>query len=167
MPMLPLDFQVMGNTRALDGLKRRLARAPQYLTDDLEDRIQDAGDPVLRKVQAAVRAVHVVGDAGGMGRPKYSRNLRGRIANATHVSDISQGIRFKVIGPEVGAYGTVLSQYMDVRGVWRHPVFGNRQIWRGQVGEEFFNSTIRKGHDQFRRACEEAMRDTIRMIEGG
>lgn len=167
MPMIPLDFQVMGDTRSLQGLRERLSRADPELRRDLEDRIQREGDPVLNSVRAACRAVHVVGDAGGAGRPKYSRNLRGRIAAATHVSDISQGIRFKVNGNEVGAYGTVLSQYMDNRGRWRHPVFGNRNNWRGQVGQEFFNSTIRRGHDKFRRACEDAMRDTIRMIEGG
>jgi hypothetical protein len=45
-------------------------------------------------------------------------------------------------------------------GGWRHPVFGNREIWVHQDGHPYFDVTIRRHEKQIRRAV-------IRAVEQG
>jgi hypothetical protein len=167
MPSVEMDFKVSGQEQ-YRRLSRKLKEAGRKdLLNELRRNIRKEGDPAVQAVRRAVMGVHVVGDAGGMGRPKGSTNLRARIAGATRVSATQNGILIEVVGSQVGAYGTKLAKYMNATpSNWRHPVFGNRRNWRGQVGSEYFANTIRGYAPQFERACRDAMDDIARQLAG-
>jgi hypothetical protein len=138
------------------------------LQRDLTAQIRREGRPVLREVQAAVRAIEVGSERGGTAPPDTSTNLRGRLAAATTVEQQGIGIRFEVHGAQVGKAGHRLAKLTDVTLAprWRHPVFGNRKVWKTNVGQPWFFVTIRAAEPRFREAVLRAMATTARKILG-
>lgn len=48
---------------------------------------------------------------------------------------------------------------------WRHPVYGDRDVWVAQVGNpRFFDDPPRREHERYRRACVKAMDDMANRI---
>lgn len=58
-----------------------------------------------------------------------------------------------------------LPAYVDGRGRWRHPVFGNTNAWVGQRGEPWFVPTILARAPQFRAGVQRAMNTVARRID--
>lgn len=157
------------NTGELRRLARRFrAAAGGGLQRDLTAQITREGKPVLREVQAAVRGIDVGSERGGTAPPDTSTNLRGRLAAATDVQPQGVGVRFEVHGAQVGPYGHRLAKLSDTTLAprWRHPVFGNRRVWKTNVGQPWFFVTIRAAEPRFRAAVLRAMATTARKIMG-
>jgi hypothetical protein len=149
---------------------RRLARgfrsaAGGGLQRDLTSELTREGKPVLRQVQSAVRGIEVGSERGG---GTASTNLRGRLAAATTVEPQGAGVLFEVHGSRVGEAGHRLAKLSDTTLAprWRHPVFGNRRVWKTNVGQPWFFVTIRAAEGQFRAAVLRAMQRTARKIMG-
>jgi hypothetical protein len=145
--------------------KRFRAAADGGLQRDLTSQLTREGKPVLRQVQAAVRGIEVGSERGG---GTASTNLRGRLAAATTVEPDGTGVLFEVHGGQVGKAGHRLAKLTDVTLAprWRHPVFGNRRVWKTNTGEPWFFVTIRAAENQFRGAVLRAMERTARRIMG-
>jgi len=81
-----------------------------------------------------------------------SSGLRDQIAAATgasvSASDRKVALAFKVRAGNLPPSQRKLPRRWDKPGGWKHPVFGNRNVWVKQVGGPYFSSTIRKGRDQ-------------------
>lgn len=159
----------VGNTGELRRLARRFrAAAEGGLQRDLTAGIRREGRPVLAQVKASVRSLEVGSERGGTAPPDTSTNLRGRLAAATTVDPQGVGIRFEVHGERVGRAGHRLAKLTDTELAprWRHPVFGNRRVWRTNVGRPWFFVTIRRAEPRFRAAVLRAMAITARKIMG-
>jgi len=134
-------------------LQRQLSRA-----------IRTVGSPALTAVQAAWHTVDVTPP---MGTGRKSTGLRGRVAAATRVSILQSGISIRVEPKQVDSrYGRSLSYGLDGLGRWRHPVYGNQNVWVQQYGQEVFFKTLERFETAWHAGIERAMEDTARQIEG-
>lgn len=149
-----------------DKYKRLAADLKRASRGDLQRKltreIRRAGDPALRAVQGQFLGVDVTSEAAG----GYSSGLRARVAAATRISILGSGIRIRVEPKRVDPrYGRTLSFGINGRH-WRHPVYGNTEVWTGQRGEEVFYSTLIRYENRWRAGIERAMDETARQIEG-
>lgn len=160
----------VGNTADLRRVARRLrAASTGGLQRDLAMGIRREGRPVLTQIKTSVRGLDVGSERGGVAPPDTSTNLRGRLAGATTVREHGVGVRFEVHGQQVDPrYGHRLAKLSDTELAprWRHPVFGNRRVWRTNVGRPWFFVTIRAAEARFAAAVRRAMASTARKIMG-
>lgn len=159
----------VSNTGDLRRLARRLRAAGDGgLQRDLTGEIRRTGRPVLGQVKSSVRGLDVGSERGGVAPPDTSTNLRSRLARATDLRPQGTGVRYEVHGQQVGPYGHRLAKLSDTELAprWRHPVFGNRQVWRTNRGRPWFFVTIRAAEPQFAAAVRRAMAATARKIMG-
>jgi hypothetical protein len=168
MPDVPVSVSVDGAQR-LKRLSRDLRGAANGdLRRELRRQIRDAGRPVVADVRAAALRVEVESSKGGHVDPDKSTGLRRAVAGATGLSVTANGIRIRVSSARLGkTHPPKLARYLDASfryKRWRHPVFGNRDVWVEQTGEPFFFATIRKHTATFRKACLDAMEDVAQKI---
>ena len=119
---------------------------------NLRKQIRRAAEDTKQAVQAAARK------PGQTRSPNpTSRGLRAGIASGTRVQ-ILAGNR---AGVQIVTRAN-LARAWAARG-WRHPVYGNRDAWAGQVGNPgYFADTIWASRTKTRRAVEQAMADTLK-----
>jgi hypothetical protein len=131
------------------------------LRKKLRKNIRDAGKPVIADLRGAAMGVRMTSTRGGTARPDRSSGLRARTARAVGLSQTRNGIRIRVSAARFGPYGTSMPRYLDASlpkcRTFRHPVFGNREVWTEQSGSPWFFVTINKHRARFRRAVFEAM----------
>ena len=146
-------------------LSRRLKQAGRGdLQRRLTREIRKAGRPALTATQAAWRRVDVSSTRGG----GKSSGLRARTAAATRISILGSGIRIRVEGKKVDPRYRSLPFYLDALGkTWRHPVYGNREVWTTQRGQEVFYKTLRGFEPEWRRGVDRAKDETERELLGG
>lgn len=156
---------------------------------DLERRIADAKratqDAVMHRVTVRLHAVaNPLADKvrGGIRRiPSwnlYGTNIRGQLASnveaRTFVNAAHSGIRI-VVNP-VGL-PTGLPEAMDTdkkrnvpghgyRFAFRHPVFGDREVWANQAGYPYFRKTLNRNKKLSSDAVRQAMDEVINEIAG-
>lgn len=146
---------------------RRLVRALNDagngdLRRDLVREIRAEGQPALAATRAAWPTVDVTSSRGG---GTASTGLRARIAAATKIQVQQNGIRVHVNPRQVDArYGRTLTFGMNNMGRWKHPVFGNRNYWESQYGQEVFYKTLERYEPRWRRGIERAMDRTARKL---
>lgn len=167
MPGAPVFIAIDG-TQRLKKLSRELKAAGRGdLRREMRKEIREAGKPVVEDVRRAVMAVDVTSSRGGTAPPDTSTGLRARVARATGLSITANGIRIRVSGRRMGGDAR-LAKYLDASlgsyARWRHPVFGNRDVWVEQRGEPYFFNTIRNHTRDFRKAIDDAMAKTAAKI---
>ena len=146
-------------------LSRRLKKAGRGdLQRRLTREIRKAGQPALRATQAA----WMTGDVTSSRSGGKSSGLRARTSAATRISILGSGIRIRVESKKVDPKYRSLPFYLDALGkAWRHPVFGNRQVWTTQRGQEVFYRTLRGFEPRWRAGIDRAMDETERELLGG
>lgn len=147
--------------------------------------IREAGAPCVADLRAAVMAVKVTRGVDEHSRrwdggrfvlrddlPKRkpgrwgrrSTGLRARVSGAVGISQTRKGVRIRVSAQRVGDYGNTLPRYLDgslpKSKNWRHPLFGNREIWVTQHGSPWFFNTIDRHRASFRKAVFDVMEQT-------
>lgn len=79
-------------------------------------------------------------------------SLRNQIAGATgssvSASDKQVALAFRVRAGNLPPSQRKLPRRWDLPGGWRHPVFGNRNVWVQQVGNPYFRTTIAASRDE-------------------
>lgn len=145
-------------------LARRLREAGRGdLQRKLTREIRRQGDPALRAVRTAWGGVDVTSEGDG----GESSGLRARVAAATRISILGNGIRIRVESRRVDPqYGRALTFGLDGLGRWRYPLFGNRERWFTNRGQEVFYSTVGGFESTWRAGVEKAMNETARQIAG-
>lgn len=147
-------------------LSQRLRAADRELQRNLRRRIKQEGQPTLAAVRAAAGRIAMTSPGSSSHSSGRSTGLRARLSAATRMSVTASGVSFQVQEAKVDPrYGDVLTAGSEGYR-WRHPVFGNRNAWVSQQGTPWFYPTVRAEQPAFRRAVEQAMRDTMDMIEG-
>lgn len=169
MPTEDIEVRLFsGGEQEFRAVAARMRRAGMgELQLKLRRNLRAAGQPVLAELRTAVRGVEVTSSRGGTAHPDYSRKLRERVAKALRLSVAYRGIRFNVQGQAMGdeRYGAALAKYLDATlpgyKKWRHPVFGNTEVWEEQTGKPWFFVTIMANAERFEDACEQAINEII------
>lgn len=160
------------------------------LRREMVSRMRDAGREILDDQRAEVRRLPVSGqrfyrsgsrrEVGADGRVRqvpvpYRRNtrstgLRQRVARALSLEVKTSGsprVRF-VAKPEKMPPGQEkLPRHLDNPKGWRHPVFGNTEMWVAQKGGSWFWPPIKRKIRLFRQRLDEAVTATVEKIERG
>lgn len=180
-------------------LSKRLRQAGQTdLRKNLLKAIRDAGKPVVRATQEAVRSIPITSEGVGAfagdfrvpsnshgGGQKQRRkhaavkartekskaralkrggSLRDAAANSVKLQVTTRGIRIISDSSAMPPKQQTLPKRLDSPKGWRHPVFGNREVWVTQKGKPWFGATISQRAPDFRAAVVDAMdlaRDAI------
>lgn len=146
-------------------LARRLKEAGRGdLQRRMTKQIRRTGEPGLRAVQGRFLGVDMTSEGPG----GSSSGLRARVAAATRISILGNGIRIRVEEKRVAPnpkHGRTLAHGVNGKP-WRHPVWGNRKVWTEQSGQEVFYSTLTGYEAAWRRGIETAMDETAAIIEG-
>jgi hypothetical protein len=140
------------------------------LRKELTDAIRTVLNPIKTEVQAAYRA-------GPSGRGKARRrggSLRGALARATRVEVRTTGklagARIRVDGRKMPPrLGSIPAMYEGrPRGTpWRHPVFGNRDVWVAQQSHPTFYRTVEPYEDFAGRAVDGILEGVRAKLERG
>jgi len=154
---------------------RRLLARLRELEDGKEIRkrlrreLKESAKPMVPAVQRAVLALPSKGQSARAGRP----SLRARVARATQIRVRASGTRPGVtvwINPRRMPEGQKnLPAYMEgIRPFhrWRHPVFGDEDVFVQQPPKPFFYRAVRPLQDEVSRAGTRIINDIQREIEG-
>ena len=144
-------------------LAARLANADKDLRAQLSRRFRAAAEPVAADARQAILTA---------GPVHYERRLRAETAATvrTEVNLPVTGVRVSILseGTKMPPDKANLPHLMDV-GHWRHPVFGDRQTWVGQLSVRpgWFTLTCLAGAPAFNQAAVAAMDEVAQQIGGG
>ena len=145
---------------------RDLARISRELRrmDDAEIKrrfrreLRAAGAPMVPAVRASIAAIPVKGTSGSTG-------LRRRLQRATRLmvrtSGRQAGVRVIVDPKRMPDHQKSLPQMMEGVRPWRHPVYGNREVWRSQESHAYFFPVV----DRMGAASRVAANRVIKSIE--
>jgi hypothetical protein len=120
----------------------RAAGNQQSINAELRRELLIVGRKGAAAVRASVRATPSKGQSTGAGR----RSLRAAIARATEAkvrTSVRPGVVVWVNPGQMPSGERALPAFLDGQGRWRHPVFGNTNVWRGQRPHPYFDRAIR------------------------
>lgn len=134
----------------------RLRVVENELPDWIEEEIDDALDPVVRRAQAAVMRVDVQGGPAG------HTGLRARIAAGVGVRkgiSIKGSAYFRIYSDVNDPSERPIPRGLDQAPGWRHPLFGNKNHWYQSrpVHPGWFSDTIADSADEIERAIGNAL----------
>lgn len=114
----------------------------KQLKAEFRKELRTAARPMVPAVKQAIRAIP--------SKRSYSaEGLRGRMSSAVKLeiktAGRQAGVRLRVDGRKMPNREKALQSYMEgVKPRWRHPVFGNREVWVRQDPHPYFYSTVRR-----------------------
>lgn len=144
----------------------RAAGNQQHINDKLRRRLEAVGRKGAAAVRASVRATESKGQSGRRGRA----SLRGKVARATESkvrNTTRPGVIVWVNPASMPAGEQSLPGLLDGQGRWRHPVFGNTSVWRGQRPHPYFNRAVDPIAGQLADAGDKVLDDIANEIERG
>jgi hypothetical protein len=127
-------------------------RLPDWIEDEMDQAIQ----PVVRKAQSAVMRVDVQGGPAG------HTGLRGRVAAGVGVRkgvSSKSNAYFRIFTSMVNVAESPIPRGLDSPKGWRHPLFGNKNFWYQSRPTKpgWFTDTIADGADSIERAIGNAL----------
>lgn len=156
----------------------------------LRQKIAASGAPVVDEVKQAVRDLQVTSTHGGgtgqrrghnVGRAKATAKvglekareraarrgagLRETIAAGVKLQITAKGIRIIASSARLPDNQKSLPRHLDSEKGWRHPVFGNREVWVRQAGGPWFAETIKPKAPAFRAAVVDAMQEIKKQLD--
>lgn len=152
------DFEVVGADQFL-ALSKALKHAGRTeLRKELNKAMRDGAKPLIPKARA--EAFKRLPQRGG-----FARQVSKEPARVQTRTGRDPGVRV-VVGKKRGG-----AQAAN-RGVIRHPVFGNRNVWVNQpVPPGWFDDTMQANAPEIRKALQQGIEDVaakvIREVEGG
>jgi hypothetical protein len=91
--------------------------------------------------------------------------LRETIAAGVRLQITAKGVRIIASSDRLPEKQKTLVRRLDSDKGWRHPVFGDREVWVHQRGGPWFAETIKKRAPDFRAAIVEAMEETKKQLD--
>lgn len=106
------------------------------LTKRFRKELRSAAAPLVPAVRASIRAIPST-------RPYKADGLRGQMSRATNLQVKTVGKQASVIirvdGRKMPARSKAVQSYMEgIKPRWRHPVFGNYEVWVQQPPNPYF-----------------------------
>lgn len=136
---------------AVSDLVRAFGRLPESLRKELRPQLRDASR-------------HIVTDMKG--RASYSRRIPRAIRMTVAFSGKKTGVNIRVSAKQA-PHARVLERGNAGRHStqFRHPVFGNKDVWVSQARRPFFFPAITAGRDRVRRNISDAVRASLREVK--
>ncbi|SHI68468.1 hypothetical protein SAMN05444521_8231 [Streptomyces sp. 3214.6] len=101
-------------------------------------------------------------------RPYSAEGLRGQLARATRIEvrtvGRDAGVAIRVDGRKMPSKMKALPKGMEGTKRWRHPVFGNREVWVTQQPHPYFFHVVRPAGVAGRRAASRVVDSITRDI---
>jgi hypothetical protein len=109
----------------------------------LGNALEDATQPIIAKVRREAMALPA--------RGRKHTGLRGRLAEGVRAEEVGES-SVRIVATAVDPTERALPRGMDngPRG-WRHPVYGNRNVWVQQRGGSWFREPIAESGDTIER----------------
>lgn len=151
----------------------------------LRKAIRDAARPAMEDVRASVLTLNITGDQGSTGVLAPTRGggrkvrgakaaerartdvgkalahrragLRQTVAAAVRVRALSRGVTIEVNYDRMPNNQRGLPNALNLKKGWRHPVFGNRDVWVFERGGPWFYEPLYKHVTHFNTAVRNAM----------
>ena len=153
--MAGIDIQVTGINK-LDDITRAMALENANIPNDLKNSIRDSAG--TRGDRARLRVVL---------EPTYGNKhsgLRARVAKGVGLQELTDGWRIttSMDAPSEAA----IPRGMDQHG-WRHPVFGNKDVWvvEGMTDFSWFMDTMQEGEDVVGSGLEHELENAAERID--
>lgn len=139
---------------------------------NLRAALRDAAEPMVADMKANIRAIPSQG--------KYRWGMREAMVKGTRASIVTGGKTGARAGiriqskPKPVTYTTrggakvhdfPIAAFNARRGVFRHPVFGNREKWSEQQGRPWFGAVVYQHQEDVRRRIAEALSDAAKAME--
>lgn len=141
---MPVDYT------SISVLARELGKVPAELRKELRPKLRAGADHIVRDMRS---------------RAGYSSRIPSAIRMSVSFSARSGGITIRVDNRrapharplELGNHGGRASSF-------RHPVFGNRDVWVTQPTRPFFFPAVKAGRAELRRHISDAVRASLRGV---
>ena len=132
--------------------------------------------PIVEEVRQAALAIPSNREVGGTRKKKgQTLGLRASLAAAAKADFNGTGrgavvhiriskTRFQAVS---GKENRSLPHYMEGRRKrpWRHPVFGNKEVWVEQSSHPFLGVTVWKNQDKFIKGVSDSVEETIQALD--
>lgn len=125
----------------------RLRQIDKRLPTRLRKELRKAAQPAIQAAKAEARSIPSRGVQGGTSRHPHKRNqLRRKLARGVRAQASTGGRRgagLRIVTVMPTAAEALLPRGLDTpdKG-FRHPVFGNREVWVRQDGHSWFRQPI-------------------------
>jgi hypothetical protein len=163
-----VELRDTGDLKAVVRALRQQADGKQ-LRRELGQGLREILRPFVPKVQAAYRAAPSKGRRKSRSRARLP-DLRQLLAKATRVevrtSGKLAGARIRVDGRKMPSGFRALPHYHEgTRPRWRHPTFGDREVWVGQESHPTFYRTVQPNETAARAEVERVVGRIFEKIE--
>lgn len=144
--------------QGLQALTRALEREAdgKKFRRELAANLRVAAEPAKRDVAQAVRSIR----SGGLPHADGG-SLREAVAANVKVGAIltgrSTGVKVRIPKKGMPRHFRNAPQRLDRQGGWRHPVFGDRDVWVAQTGKPYWKTTLVAHREQYKAAILDAM----------
>jgi hypothetical protein len=135
----------------------RTQEFPRRLQRHLRTELRDVARPALRDAQSAALALRLPAQRPARyPQERRSTGLRRGISNSVKLSlrDRGDTIEYRLRATHPMAEPT------DA-GHFRHPVFGNTDVWRGQESQRWWTNTMKRHQPRMRAAGAAALRKAV------
>lgn len=112
--------------------------------------VREAGKAAAEDAKSALMKVQVTGVKTAKKRAgrvralsKREHALRATLATAVGTRDIGRGVAIEVASNRLPKNLWNMPQHLESTKGWRHPVFGNRNVWSASKAGPWFYPTIR------------------------
>lgn len=165
------------------GLTQTLTKVLKPVVADVQESVRNVtvkgkrgGGSRSRERFDAAKEMRRIAKAEAKGRRARARRgatlstgLRARIAHGVKARVQYSGFRY---GAQIAITTTNLPRsqrnlpkHLNSAKGWRHPVFGNRDVWRGQQGEPYFDRAIKPHVPRLKREVRAAVNETLRKVK--
>lgn len=138
---------------------RRISRELRQMDDKklkakFRKELRKAAAPLVPKVRASIRSIP-------SSRGYSPDGLRGALSKATRleVKTVGKqaGVAIRVDGRKMPAHMKSLPSMVEGKKRWRHPVFGQREVWVNQAKEPYFYHVVCVAGPASRRAVSKVL----------
>lgn len=142
---------------------------------ELRRGLRKSAEPMLRAAQDAVRSISIKGTRGGGKWARYAHRpraksigLRESVADAMQIQARMGGqpsVRLRVNVSRLPEDQRKLPRHMNRSEGWRHPVFGDRDVWAQQTGQPYWENTLIPFGPQVRKEVIDVVENVLRKID--
>ncbi|OHV46617.1 hypothetical protein BBK14_01860 [Parafrankia soli] len=131
-------------------------RFPQYLQDELRDRLGEVADDMVAVARRNALALRLPGKPPSRRPERRSTGLRRELAAGVRAiyRPAGAGVEYRITSSHHMTHAT------DAR-YFRHPVFGNREAWVGQASQPWFADPLAARLPRARTAAGQALGDAL------
>lgn len=160
--MADVELRDTGDLKRLAKVLRQAANGKE-LRKELTTGIRDEVRPIVAQVKAAYRA------GPSRGGSRRGPRLRATLAKATRLevrtSGRQAGVRIRVDGRKMPDGMKAIQKHYEGVLNWRHPVFGDRDVWVHQQSHPTFYRTVQPNAERIRQRVNEIAADVLRKVE--